>query len=195
MKNSKGLILGLAAVLVAAGAGIYFSQGSRKAGERVGANGMRIAPELEVQRADGGKLALSDWSDHVVVVHFWATWCAPCIPEIPEILGAAKKLPKDKDGRPIRWLLVSQDTTWEKARTIVKDDSLPESVFAGLDPEAKASDAFGTYQFPETYLITRQGEVAAKWIGPQEWSGAWGEQALAGIESLSRVGKVPAPAQ
>jgi thiol-disulfide isomerase/thioredoxin len=154
-------------------------------------DGLKRAPSFVLPRSNGEKIDVSDWRDHVVVVHFWASWCAPCIPEIPEILGAAKRLPKDQSGRKIYWLLVSQDESWAKAHSILKEETLPENVVSVLDSEAKVSDLFGSYQFPETYLISRSGGLAAKWIGPQEWSGAWGERAISGIERLSRENTVP----
>lgn len=155
------------------------------------ADGMKLAPPIELPRADGKIVKVKDLKDHVVIVHFWAAWCPPCIPEITEILAAAKKLPKDQKGRPIYWLLVSQDPSWEKAHSILKEEMLSENVISVLDAEARVSDSFGSYQFPETYLITRGGGIAAKWIGAQEWNATWGEKALQGIESLSRENKVP----
>ena len=38
-----------------------------------------------------------------------------------------------------------------------------------LDAESKASDAYGTYQFPETYLVNANGKIMAKWVGGQPW--------------------------
>jgi thiol-disulfide isomerase/thioredoxin len=181
------LVLGL----VGAGALLLLRNGN--SGKQT-AEGLKHVPSFSLPRSNGEKLDLEDWKDHVVVVHFWATWCPPCIPELPEILGAAKKMPKDQSGRAIYWLLISQDESWEKAHAILKEETLPENVFSVLDPEAKVSDGFGSYQFPETYLISRQGGIAAKWIGAQEWSGLWGDQALAGIEQLSRTGRVPSAA-
>lgn len=153
-------------------------------------DGLKKAPEFSLERFGGKKFGSKDFRDHVVVVHFWASWCGPCIPEIPEILSAAKKTPKDQDGRDIYWLIVSQDQTWEKAHTILKEEMLTTNVISVLDPEAKVSDQFGTYQFPETYLINREGGIAAKWIGSQGWSGAWGAKVGQGIESLSRLKKI-----
>jgi thiol-disulfide isomerase/thioredoxin len=124
-------------------------------------------------------------------VHFWASWCGPCVPEIPEILAAAKKTPKDQSGRDIYWVLISQDASWDKATSVLKEEMLTTNVISIIDPEAKVSDQFGTYQFPETYLVNRDGGIAAKWIGSQQWSGAWGEKVAVGIESLSRLKKVP----
>jgi glycogen debranching enzyme len=41
-----------------------------------------------------------------------------------------------------------------------------------LDTGKKLPDAYGTYQFPETYLIDSHGHIARKWVGPQNWASA-----------------------
>ncbi len=176
------LLFGVTAVLAG---GVYFGQSALRPSAKPG-GGLKAAPDFRLKRANGETVHLADWKDSIVIVHFWASWCPPCVPEIPEILAAAKKLPKDKNGRAIHWLLVSQDPIWEKAHTVLKEDTLPENVVSVLDPEAAVSDSFGSYQFPETYLILRDGGLAAKWIGAQEWTGKWGDSVLDGIESASR---------
>ena len=52
----------------------------------------RPAPDLEVKRADGTVLRLSDLRGKVVFVNFWATWCAPCRKEIPDLEKLAEDL-------------------------------------------------------------------------------------------------------
>jgi cytochrome c biogenesis protein CcmG/thiol:disulfide interchange protein DsbE len=191
-KSHLALLVGVIAILT--GAVIFNRTGLRSGGKP--ANGLKAAPDFSLKRSNGETVHLADWKDSMVVVHFWASWCPPCVPEIPEILAAAKKLPKDKSGRKIHWLLVSEDQTWEKAHTILKEETLPENVTAVLDPEAVVSDLFGSYQFPETYLVLRDGGLAAKWIGAQEWTSKWGDSVLEGMESASRFNtnvKAPGP--
>ena len=126
----------------------------------------------------------------VIVLHFWAAWCPPCLPELGEFLDAAKKLPKDQNNKNIYWVLISQDESWDKANKVLKEHELPAHVVLLIDPDTKISQKFGTYQFPETYVLNSSHELSAKWIGPQSWSEKWGEQALLGIEKLSRLGQL-----
>lgn len=192
LSNRKRPFILLASIGIAIALGLYLmnSQGNSL---EVLPDGLKKAPEFSLPRSSGGVFSSKDLKNHVVIVHFWASWCGPCIPEIPEVLATAKKLPKDGNGRPIYWVIISQDQTWEKARSILKEEMLTENVISLLDVDARVSDLFGTYQFPETYLLNRDGGINAKWIGPQKWSEAWGESVMAGIESLSRFKKVPDP--
>lgn len=171
------LLLGLAA-----GAWVYYGSSLRAVKP---AGGLRALPAVELKDLDGKTFDFARLRDHVLVVHFWASWCPPCLPELPEVLAAAKKLPQDSQGREIRWIFVSGDESAEKARSVLKNGMLPDGAIALLDPEQKVADRFGTYQYPETYVITRDQGIAQKWIGAQDWSGAWGKEALAGLERLS----------
>lgn len=131
-----------------------------------------------------------EFKGSVVVIHFWASWCPPCLPELGEFLQAVQKLPQSKDGKKIYWVLISQDESWEKAQKVLDNHSIPPGTILLLDPNGKSTNDFGTYQFPETYVLNQDHEMAAKWIGPQAWSESWGENALSGIEKLSRLGKL-----
>ncbi|RYZ64898.1 MAG: TlpA family protein disulfide reductase [Proteobacteria bacterium] len=188
-KNAKWWGASSAALVALIGVA-YFWQTTRGPREMKEIPGLRRVPEFSLPNPQGKNEGSSDYLGKVYLVHFWAAWCAPCVPEVPEFLNAASKLPKDRDGNPIHWILVSQDDSWEKARKVLNDQKLPENVHALLDSKAQISDAFGSYQFPETYLVTREGGVITKWIGSQEWNGAWGDKVRAEIEELSRTGRL-----
>ncbi len=101
-----------------------------------------------------------------VLVHFWATWCPPCVKEFPEVVALARKL----EDKGVKVLAISLDRSWEDAHSILnKAAPLPKNFLSVLDPTLKTGEAWGSFQFPETYLVNADGTIAEKWVGPQNW--------------------------
>ncbi len=127
----------------------------------------RGAPRFELPDSQGKIHQLEELAGNWVIVHFWATWCPPCIEEFPQWLEFTQKW---KD-RPLRFLAISLDTSWAEAHKILPDGRVPSNVIALLDAEKILPDLFGTYQYPETYLLNPKLEIVTKWVGPQDWAG------------------------
>lgn len=155
--NVKSKILGISVLLggVVLGAVTYFNNLD-------GPGGL----DFHLKDRSGMSVRLADFRGHVVLVHFWASWCEPCVEEIPQLVDFAKA----EVGRPFRLVLMSNDSSWEEAETVLPNDGLPETVVALLDPQTQVAERFGSYQLPETYILGRDGNVITKWIGQQDWS-------------------------
>jgi thiol-disulfide isomerase/thioredoxin len=151
--------------IVGAAVGVYFTQTSKPP--------VKSEPEFKdakpfvLKDAQGKTHQLSDFKGKAVIVHFWASWCPPCLDEIPQWLEAAKKF----EGKPIQWIAISLDESWEDAHKILPESSLPKNVVSLLDIEKKVPDEYGSFQFPETYMLTKDHRVATKWVGAQLWTG------------------------
>ena len=126
-------------------------------------------PEFSLADATGKVFTQDDIAGKVAVIHFWAAWCAPCIDEIPKWTAFAQRYQEKSD--QVRFVAVSLDPTWKEAHKILPTERLPTGVFSLLDPEQKTSEAFGSFQFPESYLVSRGGKILMKWVGPQNWDG------------------------
>jgi peroxiredoxin len=136
----------------------------QRSGPRIIGQGDR-APEFRLPKLNGGEVSLSEFKGKVVMVHFWATWCPPCVEEIPAI----GKLYRDLSGKDFEILAVSVDEGG--AGTIsafVQQNKLELPVL--LDPARSVSGLYGTFKFPETYILDRNGIVKFKAIGPREWN-------------------------
>lgn len=121
------------------------------------------APNFTVQDADR-KLTLTDYRGKVVVLNFWATWCPPCVEEMPSLLQMQQRL-KDKG---VTVLAVSLDADEGAYRKFLKDHRV--NLITVRDPDLKSSDLYGTFKYPETYVIDRQGVLQRKFIGAVDWN-------------------------
>jgi len=136
----------------------------RTTGTKIITSGDR-APEFRLQKFDGGFVSLSDLRGKVVMVHFWATWCPPCVEEIP----ALDRLHHSSLGKDFEMLAVSVDEGGAGAvAAFIQKNKLNIPVL--FDPGRDIAGLYGTYKFPETYIVDRQGVVRYKAIGPRDWT-------------------------
>jgi peroxiredoxin len=123
------------------------------------------APEFRLSALDGRQVGLSDYRGKVVMVHFWATWCPPCVEELPVLDRMYRGLP----GRDIEVLAVSVDEGGAgSVISFLKKNAVSLPVL--LDPGASVAHSYGTFKFPETYILDRSGIVRYKVIGQADWS-------------------------
>ncbi len=123
----------------------------------------QTAPDFSLQ--DGsGTIALHDYKGKVVVLNFWATWCPPCVEEMPSLIRLQSEL-RDKG---VTVLAVSLDVDENAYRRFLRDHNV--NLTAVRDPGQKSSSLYGTFQYPETYIIDRKGVVRRKFIGPVDWT-------------------------
>ena len=120
------------------------------------------APDFTVQDADR-KVALSELRGKVVVLNFWATWCAPCVEEMPSLVQLQHRF-KDKG---VTVVGVSIDVDGDAYHKFLKDYKIDFPTVR--DPDQKTSSLYGTFKWPETYIIDRNGIVRRKFIGAVEW--------------------------
>jgi peroxiredoxin len=141
---------------------LFAKEGSR--GTKIIHEGDR-APEFRIQALDGRSVSLADFRGKVVMVHFWATWCPPCVEEMPML----EQLYRSLGSADFKILAVSVDEgrAGAVAEFMQKNKlSLP----ALLDPGKSVAGLYGTFKFPETYIIDRRGVVKYKAIGPRNWT-------------------------
>jgi peroxiredoxin len=112
---------------------------------------------------DGRTMRLSDLRGKVVVLNFWATWCPPCVEEMPSLNRLHKQL-LSANGTV---LAISVDDDPEAYQQFLYRHRIAFPTWR--DPEKKVNAAYGTFKFPETYIIDPRGTIARKVIGPQEW--------------------------
>ncbi len=158
MKNARtdtllraGIGLLLAAMTVSIYAGIH---------ERVVVAG-DSAPGFTIKADDGRTVTLPNFGGKVLVLNFWATWCPPCVQETPSLSQFAAQY----SGKGVVVLGVSVD----------KDPKAYQQFLEKFKPAfltARNGDLhadYGTFMYPETYIIDAQGKVLKKIAEPADW--------------------------
>ncbi len=121
------------------------------------------APDFSVQDS-ARTVSLHEFRGQVVVLNFWATWCPPCVEEMPSLVQLQSKL----GGKGVKVLAVSVDVDENAYKKFLKDHGV--NLLSVRDPNQRANTLYGTFKFPETYIIDRDGKVRRKFIGPVDWT-------------------------
>ena len=109
-------------------------------------------------------VTLSQFKGQVVVLNFWATWCPPCIEEMPSLVQMQQRM-KTKG---VTVLAVSVDVDQDNYQRFLKDHNV--NLLTVRDADQKSNALYGTFKFPETYMIDRNGVVRRKFIGAVDWT-------------------------
>ncbi|HEX4870738.1 MAG TPA: TlpA disulfide reductase family protein [Nevskiaceae bacterium] len=146
--------------LVAAAAGLWFQQRTTAASAAVEA-----APELVLTTLDGERRRLAEYRGQLVLVNFWATWCAPCLKEIPLLV----KLQAEYAGRGLQLLGPALDDP-VAVRNALPRLGIRYPVFADDREVAAAMTALGDTlgALPYSVLIDAGGRIVARKHGEFE---------------------------
>jgi thiol-disulfide isomerase/thioredoxin len=168
LSKSRIALLALGAIVTVALGTTYrgaLRKGSVKVTEPPPAAAAKPAPS-PVALKDGATRDLSAPSGKLLVVHFWATWCAPCEEELPGLVAWWREAKADPR---IELVAVSVDEEWKVVDGFLAKRGAADLPLA-LDPKKSAASAFGTEKFPETWFLSPDGEVLLHQVGAQDWS-------------------------
>ena len=125
----------------------------------------RPAPQTPFQVGDGREVTLADFRGNVMLVNFWATWCAPCVRELPSLDRLQARL----GGEGLLVLAINQDRrAAEVAGPFLKKLGVDQLVVF-LDERMRLGRAFGVAGLPWSFLIDRDGNVVGELVGYTKW--------------------------
>lgn len=120
------------------------------------------APDFTVQDSDR-TVTLSQFRGKPVVLNFWASWCPPCIAETPSLVALQKQM-----GDKVVVLAVSTDVDEDGYKKFTEKNT--QGLLTVRDGSGKSNGLYGTFAFPETYIIDRNGVIQRKFIGEVNWT-------------------------
>ena len=119
------------------------------------------APEFSITADNGRTVTMPNFGGKLLVLNFWASWCGPCIQETPSLSQFATTYAS----KGVVVLGISVD----------KDENAYRAFLQRLKPtflytrEFKLHEDYGTYMYPETYIIDAKGKVLEKLAEPADW--------------------------
>jgi cytochrome c biogenesis protein CcmG/thiol:disulfide interchange protein DsbE len=155
------VIIGVAALVGLLAYGLSANEPDRDIEHAIAKGERKPAPALELPRlSGGGRRSLGRMRGKVVVLNFWASWCEPCRKESPLLERWHRRIaPKDATVLGVDVLDVSSD-----AQEFARDFGLSYPLLR--DKGGDSLDDFGVIAYPETFVIDRQGRIAATRRGP-----------------------------
>lgn len=123
----------------------------------------RPAPAFVVETLDGADVALADLSGKVVLLDFWATWCKPCVRIMPEVQRLHERY--SDQGFTVAGVSIDEgDDRIEKINKFLDRYDISYPIYS----DAKATPAWNQYRVkavPAMFLIDRDGDIVAQWLG------------------------------
>jgi cytochrome c biogenesis protein CcmG, thiol:disulfide interchange protein DsbE len=120
-----------------------------------------VAPSFSI--SDGSQSAdLAKLHGKIVVLNFWATWCPPCIEELPSLMELQRRMPQ------VAVVAISTDQDEAAYKRFLADHHVELTTVR--DGQQRVNALYGSFRYPETYVIDRNGMLRRKFIGPQTWT-------------------------
>ena len=147
-------------------------------------------PMTPVKDLSGNDITLDAFHGELILLNFWATWCAPCVAEMP----ALERLQIHFEGQSFRVLAVSLDRQGgQKVMPFLERLGLDRLEIL-LDPRGRLSREVVVSGLPTTFLIDQNGQILGGLQGAAEWDS---EVAIALIEDYLKnseaLRKAPSP--
>jgi peroxiredoxin len=137
----------------------------------------KLADDFTVPTPGGATFRLADQRGKVVMVNFWATWCPPCLEEMP----AMERLYRKHKDAGFTLVAISVDADPKKVTPFVSEHKLTMPI--GVDPKMDLASTYGVRALPSSFIVGRDGNLAALAIGPRHWDN---EAAHALVEGMLR---------
>ena len=119
------------------------------------------APEFSLTTDNGRTVSMANFGGKLLVLNFWASWCQPCVEETPSLSAFATQYAN----KGVVVLAVSVD----------KDPAAYQKFIQRFRPafltvrDSKVHEDYGTFIYPETYIIDQSGRVLEKYVEPKNW--------------------------
>jgi peroxiredoxin len=135
----------------------------------------KLAEDFALSMPAGGTFRLSEHRGKVVMVNFWATWCPPCLEEMP----AMERLYRQQRESGFTLVAVSVDGDPKLVGPYVAKHKFTFPI--ALDPKMDLANSYTVRALPSSFIVARDGNLAALAIGPRHWDGDAAHSIIEGL--------------
>lgn len=122
-------------------------------------------PHVQFFDAANNPHAFDEYAGKVILVNFWASWCAPCRREMPSL----DRLQADLGSEQFEVVLINLDRSgYDKASAFLEQIEM-QHLDSFIDPGNKSARTLGALGLPTTLLLNRKGDEIGRLAGPAEW--------------------------
>ena len=160
---------------------LLYLPGPVTAGELNPYHGFDEAPALSLQDLGHRVHSLAEYRGRVVLVNFWASWCAPCILEIPSM----QRLANTMAGKPFSILAVNVREPRVKVWNFAAKLGIEFPLL--LDHDGQATTDWQVDVYPSSFLIDPQGRIQYVAYGARKWDDAETIRTIEGLLGKSQT--------
>ncbi|MDE7282965.1 MAG: TlpA family protein disulfide reductase [Lachnospiraceae bacterium] len=117
-----------------------------------------VPPDFTAELADGGSFVLSEMSDRVILINFWATWCPPCVGEMP----AFQQL-YDEYGDSLALVVIDCAEDRETVDKFIADNGYTFPI--AYDENGEIGEKYPTQGIPYTVIVAPDGKISKIYLG------------------------------
>ena len=115
---------------------------------------------ISLKDMNGADVSFSAYKGKILLINFWATWCAPCKAEMPDFVSLQEQYGKD-----IQVLGISVDDTAEDMQPYAERLKINYPLLVGLNNK-DIEDSYGPFLgIPQTFILARDGTICRKHAG------------------------------
>jgi thiol-disulfide isomerase/thioredoxin len=131
-------------------------------------------PEIKFKTIDNVSHSITDLSEPIIFLHFWASWCSTCKVEFPELLELIQNY-----GGQIALVSISIDKEQDKMQQgldsfqkQLPDKAMNDHIYWVWDgPEKNLANRFAVKKVPETIFVNQKRMMMDKTVGKTDWLG------------------------
>lgn len=119
------------------------------------------APDFTLEDYDGNEVSLADFSDKILILNSWATWCPFCVDELPDFGTLQEEFPDE-----IVVIAIDRAESLDKAKEFTDNLEVTDKYIFLLDPKDSFYQSIGGFAMPETLFVDSDLNIRVHKRGP-----------------------------